>query len=189
MGWNKAFLTFKGRMFIWAAIGALSPLFDELILVTRQPDLYSGFPVRRVADSLPERGPLTGIFSGLAAAKEEVNFCVACDMPLIQTSLVQYMMNMAHGYDAVIPVIRDETRIWKDRIQPLHAAYNKSCLPLMKQHLSEGRRSLHELVLSLDVRYITEKETARFDPGLDSARNINTPDEYQAMKLEFSGTH
>lgn len=189
MGWNKAFLTFKGRMFIWAVIEALTPLFNELILVTREPDLYSGFPVRTVVDLLRERGPLTGIFTGVAAAKDEINFCVACDMPLIQTGLVQYMMNMAHGYNAVIPAIHDETRGWRCQIQPLHAVYNKNCLSLMEQHLREGRRSLHELVRSLNVRYIMEKEMARFDPEFHSMRNINTPDEYQSLKLEFSETH
>ncbi|OIP62719.1 MAG: molybdenum cofactor guanylyltransferase [Nitrospirae bacterium CG_4_9_14_3_um_filter_53_35] len=189
MGWNKAFLTCKGRMFIWAVIEALAPLFNELMIVTREPDLYSGFPVRTVVDFLPERGPLTGIFTGVAAAKDEINFCAACDMPLIRRDLVQYMMNLAHGYDAVIPVIHDEKRGPGSRIHPLHAVYKKDCLSAMERHLRQGRRSLHELVSSLHVRYIAEKEMVRFDPELRSIRNINTPDEYQALKLEFSETH
>jgi molybdopterin-guanine dinucleotide biosynthesis protein A len=188
MGRNKAFLMLQGRMFLWIIIGALTPLFRDLILVTREPDLYAGFPVRRVADLFPERGPLTGIISGLAASPDSTNFCVGCDMPLVQASLVQYMVAMAGEADAVIPRVRDPEKGGVVRIEPLHAVYHKRCLPLMKHRLREGRRSLHELVSSLNVKYLGERDLARFDPEFNSFRNINTPEAYRAVLAERSAS-
>lgn len=63
MGRNKAFLIFQGRMFLWMIVETLTPLFDDLILVTREPWLFSGFPVTVVRDLFSERGPLTGVVS------------------------------------------------------------------------------------------------------------------------------
>ncbi len=181
MGRNKAFLTLKGRMFLWIIIEALSPLFDDLILVTREPERYEGFPVRRVNDILPERGPLTGLFSGLSASQDQKNFCVGCDMPMIKTDLIQYMMNMAYDVDAVIPSIQDPEKNKGAQLEPLHAVYDKECLFHMERNLSEGRRSLSELVRSLNVRYLSEREMARYDPDLGSFWNINRPQEYQSL--------
>jgi FdhD protein len=178
MGRNKAFLTYRGRMFLWIVIEALTPLFREIILVTREPDRYCGFPVRTVADLFPERGPLTGIFSGLSASEDQKNFCVGCDMPMIKTSLVQYMMNISGGVDAILPSMQSEESL---RIEPLHAVYDKGCLPVMERHLRDGKRSLYELVRSLNVRYLSVREMAHLDPDLKSFRNINTPEEYQAL--------
>lgn len=188
MGRNKAFLTLKGRMFLWIIIEALTPLFRDLVVVTREPERYSGFPVRTVTDLFPERGPLTGIISGLAASRDRINFCVGCDMPLVRTGLVQYMMHMAASVDAVVPAWNDPGTGGKVRIEPLHAVYDTRCLPVMERSLREGRRSLHAVVRSLNVRYLGERELARFDPGLDAFRNINTPEAYRAFATEVSET-
>jgi molybdopterin-guanine dinucleotide biosynthesis protein A len=181
MGRNKAFLTLKGRMFLWIIIEALSPLFDDLVLVTREPERYEGFPVRTVSDVFPERGPLTGIFSGLSATPDQKNFCVGCDMPMINTGLVQYMMNMAYGFDAVVPLVKGQKKKRRSQIEPLHAVYDKSCLPVMERNLVEGRKSLTDLVRSLNVRYLSEGEAACCDPDLRSFQNINRPEEYQSL--------
>jgi len=183
MGRNKAFLTYRGRMFLWIVIEALTPLFRDLILVTREPERYRGFPVRTVVDLLPDRGPLTGIFSGLSASADCTNFCVGCDMPLIQTSLVQYMMNISGGVDAILPSTKRGGTV---QIEPLHAVYDKGCLPVMERQLSQGKKSLYKLVRSLNVRYLSESEMKHFDPDLISFRNINTPEEYQAFTASAS---
>ncbi len=180
MGKNKAFLTLDGRMFLWRIIGTLTPLFRDLILVTREPEQYVGFPVRPVTDLYPERGPLTGIISGLAASNDRYNFCVACDMPFIRTDLVQYMMKRVSGREALVPFVSVRTGEEKGRrwFQPLHAVYGRGCLPVLERSLREGRRSLRELIPSLDVRVLGEKEITPFDPMLQSFRSINTVEEY-----------
>ncbi|NOY52813.1 MAG: molybdenum cofactor guanylyltransferase [Deltaproteobacteria bacterium] len=182
MGRNKAFLPWKGRIFLWYIIGALSPLFREILLVTREPERYAGFPVKVVCDLYPERGPLTGIFSGLSASRDPKNFCVACDMPMVRTELVQYMMRRAGAADALVAVIRGSSREDRPSVpQPLHAVYDQRCLPVMGRHLREGRRGMQGVLRSLNTRFLEEGEMARMDPDLSSFVSINTVEDYQTL--------
>jgi molybdopterin-guanine dinucleotide biosynthesis protein A len=181
MGRNKAFLRWKGRTFLWLIIGALSPLFRELLLVTREPERYAGLPVRIVEDLYPERGPLTGVLSGLLMSSDRLNFCVACDMPMIRPALVQFMMHVAEGYDAVVPLVSKGSGERGGVPQPLHAVYDKRCLPVMERHLREGRRGMQGVIRSLNVRFFSEKEAGRIDPDLRSYVSINTQQEYRAL--------
>jgi len=182
MGRNKAFLVFQGRMFLWMIIEALTPLFDDLILVTREPWLYKGFPVRVIGDLYPERGPLTGLISGLAATEDPYNFCVACDMPLVKTALVQYMMKSAPEVDGVILKTKRWSRDDIERPEPLHSVYHRRCRPMMERYLQEGRRSLQDVIRALNIRYVPESEVAQLDPALRSFWSINTEDDYRMLQ-------
>jgi len=181
MGRNKAFLTWKGRIFLCHIIGVLSPLFREILLVTREPERYVGFPVKVVRDLDPVRGPLTGILSGLSASRDRKNFCVACDMPMIRTALVRYMMQRAGDADALVAVISGPCKKGRPVPQPLHAVYDQRCLPVMRRHLREGRRGMQGVLRSLNTRFLDEKEVARIDPDLSSFIGINTMEDYRAL--------
>jgi molybdopterin-guanine dinucleotide biosynthesis protein A len=184
MGRNKAFLFYRGRMFLWIIIEALTPLFRDLILVTREPDLYRGFPVRTATDHFEEKGPLSGIHSGLLASQDQKNVVVGCDMPFIQTVLLQCMVRMSEGYDAVIPRVKKLTGNSSFCFEPLHAVYDQGCIPWMEQNLREGRRNLQQLIRNLNVRYLSESEMNRLDPKRNSYRNINTPEAYENLATE-----
>ncbi len=181
MGRNKAFLTWKGRIFLWHIIGVLTPLFREILLVTREPERYVGFPVKVVCDLDPARGPLTGIFSGLSASQDQKNFCVACDMPMIRTDLIQYMMQRAGSTDALVAVIRGRSLKGRSVPQPLHAVYDQRCLPVMRRHIREGRRGMQGVLRSLNTRFLDEEEVTHIDPDLSSFVSINTVEDYAAL--------
>jgi molybdopterin-guanine dinucleotide biosynthesis protein A len=56
----------------------------------------------------------------------------------------------------------------------------------MERQLGQGKKSLYELVRTLNVRYLSEREMKHFDPDLISFRNINTPEEYHALTTSAS---
>ncbi len=184
MGRNKAFLPWKGRIFLQYILSALSPLFREIILVTREPVRYVGFPVKVVSDLDSDRGPLTGLLSGLSASRDPKNFCIACDMPMVRTELVQYMMQRAGTADALVAIVRGPSREGRPFPQPLHAVYDQRCLPVMEQHLREGRRGMQSLLRSLETQFLEEEEVARIDPDLSSFVSINTLEDYRALIVE-----
>ncbi len=182
MGANKAFLEHGGRLILWSLIGALTPLFRDMIVVTREPERYAGFPVRTVQDLYTIRGPLTGIISGLCASTDRYNFCVACDMPFIGTGQVQYLMDAARGWEGAVPVRRSPSPAGEPMLEPLHAVYDRKLLPTMKQFLFGGGRSLQQMIRSFNVRHVTEEELMRVDGQTMSMHNINTPQEYTALQ-------
>jgi hypothetical protein len=67
-GRNKAFLQVDGKAILDRLVSVLSPIFDEILLVTRQPDCYAGQSLKIVTDLYEDRSSLTGIHAGLINA-------------------------------------------------------------------------------------------------------------------------
>lgn len=171
MGRPKAFVEVGGVPIIERELRALSQLFNEVVVVTRDPALYAGLGCRVAADlpGYPEvRGPLIGVYSGLLAASGEYVFVAGCDMPFIEPELVRYMSTLAPGRDAVVPRVGEY-------FEPLFAFYRRTVADRLKAALDGGANRLQDVYGSLDVRYVSGEEAMGFDPELLSYFNVNTP--------------
>ncbi len=175
MGCDKSLLPIDGARFIDHIYRRMSALFEEVIIVTNSPGLYQDIPCRKVPDTYLRKGSLAGIHSGLFHAQSERIFVVACDMPLLSAELIRYICECGDEGDVVIPKA-------EDGLQPLHALYHKSCLPAVEEVLETGRRRIVEFFPKVRVHPIDSRELARLDPQGVSFRNINTPQEYFALR-------
>jgi len=182
MGADKAALPWGGRTMLEGVIERLAGGFDELVVVASvnqgaPAPALPGIAVRMVSDPEPLQGPVKALRMGLAAVQAEIAFACACDLPLINVGLALALCDMTSGHDAGIPVVQG-------RLQVLHAAYRKSCLPALDAMIERGERTLHKLAPSLNVRFVNEDELRRYDPELLSFFNVNTPEDYaQAQRL------
>ncbi|MCL0066024.1 molybdenum cofactor guanylyltransferase [Dehalococcoidia bacterium] len=169
---DKCSLVLAGEGMLQRLIIRLSRLGGEVIVVLAQgqKEPFSPRPrhVKIVADTYSGRGPLMGIYSGLKHSQDAHSPVVACDMPFLNMNLLRYMMDIAGGFDVVIPKI--------DRlVEPLHAVYSTKCLPIMESMLEDGNFKVSDLLQRLKVRYVEESEIDSFDPQHLSLFNINTP--------------
>jgi molybdopterin-guanine dinucleotide biosynthesis protein A len=172
MGVDKAFLTVAGMPMIDHVLRALRSVVHRIIIVTNSPERYRDFDVTVVTDRLDLRGPLTGIYSGICSSESEYNVVVACDMPFLNAGLLSYLMELAPGFDAVVPAIGGLT-------EPLHAVYSKKLLPAIEERIRENKRRIQGIFAGANIRYVTEKEISRFDPERRSFINLNTPQQYK----------
>lgn len=172
MGTDKAFLEFAGKPIIEHILDALGKACSGVIIVTNSPERYASFDALVISDTLDQRGPLTGIYSGLFRSDEDYNFVTACDMPYLNAGLVAYMGEQAKGFEITLPRINE-------LIEPLHAVYHRGLLPRIESRLHEDRRDIRGLFEDASIRYITEEEIGRFDPEKRSFRNLNTRKEYE----------
>ncbi len=172
MGVDKAFLEVAGSPIIEHVLRAFGSIVHRIIIVTNSPERYLAYEARVVTDRLDQRGPLTGIYSGLSISESEYNIVVACDMPFLNAGLLAYLMELAPGYDAVVPA-------FEGRAEPLHAVYSKGLLPVIEKRIREDDRRLQGIFGRANVRYVTEKEISRFDPERRSFINLNTPQQYK----------
>ncbi len=172
MGVDKAFLTVAGMPMIEHVLRALRSVVRQIIIVTNSPERYSAYDARVVTDRLDQRGPLTGMYSGICSSESEYNIVVACDMPFLNAGLLSYLMELAPGYDAVVPAVGEQT-------EPLHAVYSKKLLPVIEERIRENERRIQGIFVRANVRYVTEKEISRFDPERRSFINLNTPQQYK----------
>lgn len=177
LGRNKVTETVGGKSLLERVISCLAYFKSEIIVVTAreralpQPIDYPKLKV--VADIYPNKGSLGGIFSGLVNSESFLNLVVACDMPFLNLKLLSYMIDIANGYDLVVPR-------FDDSIEPLHAVYSKRCIPHMEQLIKQDELKILKLFPLVKLRYLEEEEIDRFDPEHISFFNINTASDLKA---------
>jgi molybdopterin-guanine dinucleotide biosynthesis protein A len=180
LGRNKALEIIGGKTVIERVIASLSRIVNTIIIVTAdgKNHLMPLPDARFVADLYPGKGPLGGIYSGVSSSSTDLNIVVACDMPFLSTDLLQHMLELAHGFDAVVPRTRESL------FEPLHAVYSRNCLPVIKSHVESGKLSIRAFLAEVKVRYIEEDECRRYDPELLSFFNMNRQADYErALKI------
>ncbi len=169
LGRTKALETIGGKSLIERVIERLKLLSSQILIVTsaEQLEFPVGAEAKIVIDLYPGKGPLGGIYTGLLASGSSHGIVVACDMPFLNADLLNYMMGLSEGYDAVVP------RLEKEMVEPLHAVYSRTCLEKMKERLDGGQLSIYSFLDTARVRYVEQEESLRFDPQLLSFFNIN----------------
>jgi molybdenum cofactor guanylyltransferase len=174
MGTNKALLPFHEKTNIERIIDELKSVFDDLILVTNDPETYEFLGIKMVRDVYPGKGPLAGVHAGLSASHYEENIVVACDMPFVSGDLAGSLVKNLKHFDAVIPVIGG-------RQHPLFAAYQKRIVPQLETCLKEDRLRMVHLLEQLQVRYLEESDLQAYGDGsLEKIFfNMNHPNEYE----------
>ncbi|MBM4761603.1 molybdenum cofactor guanylyltransferase [Bacillus sp. B15-48] len=177
MGTNKALLPFNEQTNIERISQELKSMFDEIILVTNDPDSYEFLNIRMVSDIYPGKGPLAGIHAGLIASDYEENIVVACDMPFVSAELAANLVKNLKHYDALVPFIGG-------RRHPLMAAYQKRIIPEIELSIKEDRLKMLFLFDKLNVRFVDEEELQSLtDVHFDKVfYNMNYPDEYEHAK-------
>ncbi len=181
MGQNKALLKLDSDTMIERVVDSLQSLFGETIVVTNNEEEYSMLNnVRFVRDfkNLEVKSSLVGLYSGLISANSDYIFVVACDMPLLNIPLIEFMKDKIKNQDILIPNI-------KGYYEPLHAFYSKSCLNSMKNQLDQKDYKILNFFSKLNVEIIDEASIRQFDPHLNSFLNINNYEEYMEFKNKY----
>lgn len=173
MGRPKALLLFDGEPLIVHLTRTLARLFGDLIVVAAPEQDLPPLPVTVVRDEVAYQGPVSGIYYGLRAAREEVCFVTSCDAPFLNLSLISYLLSQIPDYDVVVPY-------WQERFQPLHAVYRRRVAPLLYEQLQRSELRLTSLYQKVRTREVGADEIRRFDPEGLSFHNMNSPEDYEA---------
>ena len=175
-GQPKALMELGGRRIIDRVADVVRRVADDVLVVTNTPDLYAWLDLPMVPDAFPDHGSLGGIYSGLRAARGDVAFTVACDMPFLMPEVARLVTDRAGEADVVAPKVGEQ---W----ETLHACYGKACLEPIEKRLRAGRLKIVGFYDEVRVLAIGEGEVARFRaPGV-VFMNVNTPDEFEAARL------
>lgn len=171
MGTDKGFVLYNNKPFIKHSIDALRPLVDTILIVSDNPD-YDSFNCTRVDDAFKNAGPLAGLYSGLQQSETETNLILSCDVPLVNTSLLQHLLD-ENTEDATC--IQFESQ---GKTMPLIALYKKQCLSTCLELLNAGERRLQALTHNLNTTTIAlNGNLGQF------TTNINTPEALNALTM------
>lgn len=185
MGMPKAWLPFGGELMLHRIVRVLREVIDPVVVVAARGQELPPLPdeMRIVRDREDGRGPLAGFAAGLEAlqGQAEAAYLSSCDLPLLTTSFVKCVIDSLGDFAIAVPRVEGVP-------QPLAAAYRLDLAPVVDRLLSAGRSRLIDLLEAERVRYLEAGEL----PDLESLRNVNTREEYEAAlrttRITSSGT-
>jgi molybdopterin-guanine dinucleotide biosynthesis protein A len=179
-GRDKAFLQVNGETVFSRTLGLLKSCFEQVVVVSNQPDKYASFEVDVTADELPGLGPLGGLHAGLGRVRAPYAFVTACDMPFLRVEPIRFLVSHLRQQDAVVPC-------WAGDIEPLHAIYATALRPRIAAAVAGGARAIRDFLPLVRVHYVAEKLMADVDGAEEAFRNVNTPEEAARFEVQVGG--
>lgn len=189
MGQNKSLMKIGETTVIELIHEKLKPLFKEIALITNDIDDYAFMKVPMYTDIYPGRGPLSGIHSALKNSTTFRNFIISCDIPLMKSEMIEYLVNYNTHYPITIAKA-------DGFIQQLCGVYTKECLPvaenILKESLEEESRTgdqkkrgcrVLELINKIGAEVINAQTLQFYEK--DMYFNMNKKEEFEFVKQKL----
>ena len=175
MGRDKAMLPFGNKTMLQHLIDKYSASLGAVAVSVNEKSRFPFEGAGELVDRYPDMGPLNGIVSAFAEYNEDMIFITGTDLPFGEPKLALRLAQLVGDADACI------MRRGKKGFEPLFAIYKRVCGVKADECLSQGKKSIRDLLECINVRYVDSEEIAEFD--LDSIlMNVNTEEEYENMK-------
>jgi molybdopterin-guanine dinucleotide biosynthesis protein A len=177
MGQPKMSLPFGDELMLPRVVRILSEVVSPIVVVAaadvEPPALPADVIIAR--DEHEGLGPLAGLAAGLAAmpAGVEAAYASACDVPLLKPAFVRFLLDALGEKQMVIP--REEKYY-----HPLAAVYKTELAGQVATMIDQRRLRPVFLIEECDSCTIDVETLRQVDPELDSLRNLNTPEDYEA---------
>lgn len=179
MGRDKATLKVGDKELIQQVYGKAHSVFKDILIISSHHDHFNGVEAPIVRDILPVQSSIVGIASALLYAKTPYVFVLACDMPFVTEESIEHVLKGANGEDIVIP--RTE-----NGFEPLHAAYNRSCLSVMLTRIGLQRLKISGLFPFLTVKEIMDHPDF-INRGVSVFTNITVEEDLSLVQRFVNG--
>ncbi len=176
-GIDKGLLLLDQRTLTAHVIARLRPQVGALFINANQHlARYAAFGYPVVPDAIGGfAGPLAGLHAGLSEARTPWVITAPCDSPMLPHDLAARLYTAAQRHDAPLAVARTG-----QRLHPVFALTHRRALTDLTAYLQDGERKV-----ALWFARIGGIEVP-FDDQPDAFRNINTPDELNAVRQRLS---
>lgn len=186
IGTDKGLIDLDGKPLIGYVIESLKLVVDEIIVVVgseaRVPVYQDavGGGVRVVPDMYDDGSPMIGLITGLTHARGDYAVVAACDMPFINSDLVDLLFLLSFELNGTLLI---KPNGW---VEPLPAVYKVDIgRERAVQLRGQGDLRLRKVLETLpDVARIQVERLRVIDPELRSFFDLDTRDRYdEAMKI------
>lgn len=187
MGVNKSLLKIGSRTIIERTVELMNGLFPSVLLISNTSEEYKFLGLKIYKDIYKNIGPLGGIHSGLKHSGTEKNFIISCDMPFVNKSVIEFIIN--YKTDKPVTIAKAD-----GFIQQLCGVYSKNILPNIETIIKaekniEGENSRQEkrgcqvlkLIKDVNAEIIDiASEYEKYEEGM--FLNMNKPEDYELVK-------
>jgi len=170
MGEDKALLPWDGIPLLTRVCQVANECSQQVYILTPWPDKYHQIipaNCQFILESNPGQGPLVGLAQGIGEISAEWVLLLACDLPLLQASILQnWIANLTQISPYIIAIVPHQEVGW----EPMCAFYRHSALPYLQEFVQQGGRSFQNWLPFIPVQPITVSEESKY-----MLWNCNTP--------------
>ena len=186
IGTDKGLINLNGRPLISYVIESFRPVVDEIIVVVgskgRIPNYRNALEddIQIFPDMYDHGSPLIGLITGLTHAKGTYAVVAACDMPFINSDLVELLFLLSFELNGTLLI---KPNGW---IEPLPAVYKVDIgMNRANRMRIHGDLRLRKVLETLpDVARIQVERLKVIDPELRSFFDLDTKDMYdEALRI------
>ncbi len=184
MGRDKGSLIIKDKPMIKYILSTLNNEMDEVIIVLNDAeriDKYGEFidpqdynyEMRFVEDKIKNKGPISGILTGLENISTDYAIVFPCDNPFVTKNTIQTLFSeITEDIQAVVPYHDDKNKLKTS--EPLHSIYNKNIIPIIKDLISKDSLHIKGVIEKIDTKFvlIDNKKILKKE-----FRNLNRPED------------
>ena len=175
MGEDKGLVLLNGKPMVQYIIEVLKEVVSDIIIISNN-ESYTKFGIPVYADIMKDKGPVGGIYTGLYNSTTELNFCISCDVPMISSDFILWLLKRSGNASITLPM-------YKDKVHQMIGVYSKQVLSNFKESTEKGHLKLSQVNSDMACEIIDiEKEYANFDELIFS--NINTKNELRSITNE-----
>lgn len=184
MGRDKGSMNIHGKPMIIHVLTTLNNIIDEVVIVLNDKariDKYKEFigqydftfKIKYIEDNIKNKGPLSGIETGLENISSQYALVLPCDSPYITKNQVEYLFSqISENYECIVPYHDDENKLKTS--EPLHSIYSKNLISKIRELLNNDILHIKGLIkeskykfIKIDNRNLLKKEF----------RNLNRPED------------
>ena len=165
-------------------LSTLNNEIDEAIIVlndSKRIDQYRQFikskeysyQIKFIEDKIKNKGPISGILTGLENISTEYAIVFPCDNPFITKNTIQTLFNEIEGTTQAIVPYHDPKNKLKTS-EPLHAIYNKNIIPTINELILKDSLHIKGIIEKIDTKFvlIDNKKILKKE-----FRNLNRPED------------
>jgi molybdopterin-guanine dinucleotide biosynthesis protein A len=178
-GLNKPLLEISGMPMLKHVMDAVREVCDEIVVSVGSQRRGIRFEniigdAKIAYDVREDFGPLEGIRQACRAVSRGRAAIVACDLPLLDPSIIEYLFNCMGPFDGAIPQ-------WPDgKVEPLCSVFRTDSLSgAVEEACQRGERRIMNAFRALKIRYVPTEELEKIDAGLISFTNVNDEEDLE----------
>ena len=178
MGSDKASLMRDGQTQLSRAVNLLAAQVDRVFVSTTRGQ--SDDPLRRefdtIVDAYDDLGPVAGILSAMDKNAEVDWFVLACDLPVIDTATVTYLLEHAAAENPAFVAFAYRS-VHDDLPEPLCAIYTPAARAHIDQFVAKGANCPRKILINSPIQLLTQ-------PNPGALHNVNSPEDLAGTGIE-----
>lgn len=180
MGFDKCMIKVKDKLLIEIIAEQLEEIFENIIFLSNDREKFNNIKFEIVEDLVSNSGPIGAIYTALMCSPSQYVFVTACDMPVVNSSYIKYMM------DIIIHKNVEGVVSYKSGyVEPLYAFYSKDMINKFEENIKSGSFKLLDVIKSSNIYFVEEEDVKKYSEGLDIFTNLNCVSDLKFLEKIF----